>query len=1094
MARPRISRVLQARKQVPNVVHSACRDRRFRGLIRNVFFCLLLILVTAFAIPSHCRADSGAAPISGGIPSHRQTGNNETQSTHDNGAARAKELLKEGKRLVDESDFAAGEKSLREALAIYDSIPNPDVLVVFGQANCYGLLGTIAEQNGDDDKAIELWREAAHRFQGLEGGKLQGTVVEKNLVFLLRQMADLYYRRGQTEEDLDTERTQLEIQQRLGASEDTQAQIKNNIGDSLTQLGHLHEAEDILKEAVALSQTGNSPPQHQAAYLYALGLAEEKLYESSVAEQSFRKALAILDKESHSERAQAEILVDLANVLDDQQRGDEGRQQLNRALAMVAGLPELRQLRAKILGALALDTDDRLHRKEDAIKQYKDALSLMEGQLGVEEIRVICLKNLAVDLYETGKFDEAEQDFRQALAIVDAKNVYIRKEKIGELRRAYGLVLAENGKTSEAMDNLLFALKAEWSQLSGDLAARERIGKQTAIDNLFPLANLNYTLALRSPESLASRAYEVLLLTKALHTEATRAEQQTLLYSGTSETSAYSRRYVELRRQISRRTLDSNHTEVTESNEGLTKLASEANDLEIELRRRARPLQQNIQLKPVGVDQVNSQLRPGEVLLDYFIYSAMDLKTRTPKSRRYGVFRVEGTSGKIAMADLGEATSINQAVKAVRDCERTQADWNHPSFDEDQLAKVSGQLKQLVLDPILPSISNLKRIYVSPDGLLGLVPFDALPTAKTASGWRYLVEDVEVVHLLTGRDLTRASSQKSSSTEAWLFGDPDFDATPEKRLEAFNNLSTNDERRAYIDASKGNQKPVLMGDQQDSDTAEEAVPAAWQPLEGTRSLVTAIAEDASKSGTKTRTLLGSEASEEALSRVRAPRMLMFATHGYFMKSMPTVHLDYDSNRSSSRINEDLFETANPLHRSMIILAGANRRNHHIIRYEVSGKWITEAEAANKGLTKEELSVLQREVSDGLLTAYEIPGIDLEDTELVILAGCESGLGVTSQDEGPGIRQAQGESIAGLRQAFTVAGSRSVVTSLWPVPLDQTIDQMHTFVRGWLSNGLPRYRAFHESQLKALQAARGMNLGGHPFWWAGFVYFGDPGDR
>ena len=40
----------------------------------------------------------------------------------------------------------------------------------------------------------------------------------------------------------------------------------------------------------------------------------------------------------------------------------------------------------------------------------------------------------------------------------------------------------------------------------------------------------------------------------------------------------------------------------------------------------------------------------------------------------------------------------------------------------------------------------------------------------------------------------------------------------------------------------------------------------------------------------------------------------------------------------------------------------------------------------------------------------------------------------------------------------------------------------------------RYQASHESQLNALNTARNNKQGGHPFWWAGFIYFGDPGDR
>jgi CHAT domain-containing protein len=131
----------------------------------------------------------------------------------------------------------------------------------------------------------------------------------------------------------------------------------------------------------------------------------------------------------------------------------------------------------------------------------------------------------------------------------------------------------------------------------------------------------------------------------------------------------------------------------------------------------------------------------------------------------------------------------------------------------------------------------------------------------------------------------------------------------------------------------------------------------------------------------------------------------------------------------------------------------------------------------------------------LLTAYEVLGMDLVGTEIVQLVACESGLGTTPDGQGsPGLRQAQGESVAGLRQAFIIAGAQSLVMSLWPVPLDDTAAQMQSFLGGWLSRELPRYQAFRASQLAALGRARRLRGNGHPFWWAGFVYLGNPGDR
>jgi hypothetical protein len=257
------------------------------------------------------------------------------------------------------------------------------------------------------------------------------------------------------------------------------------------------------------------------------------------------------------------------------------------------------------------------------------------------------------------------------------------------------------------------------------------------------------------------------------------------LYSGLPETIANREEYIELRRQISRRTLDSNHTEVKESNEGLTQLAVRAQNLQLELMGQARALHSDLQLSLVQVSQVAARLRPGEVLLEYFIYQPTDLKTRKATGSHYGVFWLDGASGKVQLADLGEAQAITAAIEAFRNCERTQVDPMKPALDEAELARLSAVLRRLVFNPIVPSTTGINRIYIAPDGVLGFIPFETLPL-QMAAGWRYLVEDTEVVYLLTGRELTRTTSRKSANGEAWLFGDPDFDATPDERIAAFN--------------------------------------------------------------------------------------------------------------------------------------------------------------------------------------------------------------------------------------------------------------------------------------------------------------------
>jgi hypothetical protein len=78
--------------------------------------------------------------------------------------------------------------------------------------------------------------------------------------------------------------------------------------------------------------------------------------------------------------------------------------------------------------------------------------------------------------------------------------------------------------------------------------------------------------------------------------------------------------------------------------------------------------------------------------------------------------------------------------------------------------------------------------------------------------------------------------------------------------------------------------------------------------------------------------------------------------------------------------------------------------------------------------------LPPEAEDVLLTAEDVTGLDLLDTELVVLSACDTELGEVHTGEG----------VFGLRRAFIVAGARTLVMSLWQVPAEQTRELMIDF--------------------------------------------------
>ena len=111
----------------------------------------------------------------------------------------------------------------------------------------------------------------------------------------------------------------------------------------------------------------------------------------------------------------------------------------------------------------------------------------------------------------------------------------------------------------------------------------------------------------------------------------------------------------------------------------------------------------------------------------------------------------------------------------------------------------------------------------------------------------------------------------------------------------------------------------------------------------------------------------------------------------------------------------------------------------------------------------------------MLNGDDVAGLNLLDTELVVLSACETGLGDVHVGEG----------VLGLRRAFMLAGARTLVMSLWKVPDEQTQLLMTEFYSRVLA-GETRAGALREAQLLV------KGLYPDPLHWGAFICQGDVG--
>jgi CHAT domain-containing protein len=355
--------------------------------------------------------------------------------------------------------------------------------------------------------------------------------------------------------------------------------------------------------------------------------------------------------------------------------------------------------------------------------------------------------------------------------------------------------------------------------------------------------------------------------------------------------------------------------------------------------------------------------------------------------------------------ELGDGAEIDKRVAELR------ALLSDPNSNVKDSAR---RFDEQVMRPIRKLIGDKKNIFLSCDGALNLIPFSSLVDENN----RYLVETYRITYLTSGRDLLRLQAKIASKQAPMIVADPTFDrqvANAKKRVDS-------QSRRSFDLADV--MFASLPG------TAGEAS-ALKRILPGAEVL------------TKTR------ATEGAVKRVRGPKVLHVATHGFFLPD------------STSDEQQE-----NPLLRSGIVLAGANYR---------------------KGGNGE----------DGILTALEAAGLDLWGTKIVVLSACETGVGEVRNGEG----------VYGLRRALVLAGSESQVISLWKVNDLATKDLMVGYYK-LLQSGVGRTEALRLVQLKMLQRRddsrkanrRALGLAaaspsvkrdpGHPFYWAGFIQSGD----
>jgi CHAT domain-containing protein/Tfp pilus assembly protein PilF len=300
---------------------------------------------------------------------------------------------------------------------------------------------------------------------------------------------------------------------------------------------------------------------------------------------------------------------------------------------------------------------------------------------------------------------------------------------------------------------------------------------------------------------------------------------------------------------------------------------------------------------------------------------------------------------------------------------------------ETVLAETLQGLYQSLVQPVIATLpSGIHRLIISPDGDLNFVSFATLLDGQS----HFFESDFDLNYVSSGRDLLRKKADTPSNKTLVIFADPDYAHLPHA-----------------ITESHG--RSAMRADD------------LLAPLPGTEQEATFLQTVAQSDGIGFQVYRGAEATEARLATLDSPYILHLATHGLYLSTDDVPNLATNLGGSDGA----KATAAEPMTRSLLALAGGS---------------VT--------LRDWKRGVFPPPENDGLLTAQEVAGLNLDRTWLVTLSACDTGSGEARAGEG----------VLGLRRGFAEAGAENLLMTLWPVDDAETADLMEAFYREALRTG------------------------------------------
>ena len=929
-------------------------------------------------------------------------------------------------------DYAKAEPLYKRFLAIVEKAYGPEHPHV---ATSLNTLAGLYKPLGDYAKAEPLYKRSLAIREKALGPE------HPHVATSLNNLAGLYASLGDYAKAEPLYKRSLAIREKaLGPEHPYVATSLNNLAGLYASLGDYAKAEPLYKRSLAIDEKAYGPDHPDVATsLSNLALLYASLGDYTKAEPLYKRSLAIDEKAYGPDHPDvAGDLNNLAGLYYELGEYAKAEPLYKRSLAIdeKAYGPEHPYV-ARGLNNLAL-LYASLGDYTKAEPLYKRSLAIDEKAYGPDHPDVAGdLNNLALLYKSLGENAKAEPLYKRSLVIYEKaygpdhpdvatslSNLALLYVSLGKFRKAHDLL-----KRGQMIDSKII------DQVMGFTSEQRKIKFLSMKKwSLYLYISLIGQYFPESP-SIRKDALDVWFKRKGVILETQKRFQEALVYSDDPEAVKTFHRLAGIRVKLSKLAFGGPGKEGVEVyKKRIVDMEAQKEKLEARLSQLSHAFAIQKKIAKADSNRVARALPKNTALLEFTRIERFDFKAKGKEKKwlppHYMAFVLHaGKGNQVGMINLGDALKIERAIAGFKKEITKIGDIKGVGAIES-----SRRIYDLVFANIKKELRGVKKIFISPDGNLNLIPFEVLQGPDR----RFLIEDYTFNYLTAGRDVLRFGEIKEKGNKALLMGDPDFDMGTDEKGSILRKLTLVSNKQEGVVKRSSDMGGLHFG-----------------RLPETKEEVNAIKAILGKD--KADIYTGKDALEEALRQKGTPSILHLATHGFFLNDLDLSDLADETMARGISISPKpggkKIKIENPLLRSGIALAGANNA----------------------------LKSQSSENNTGIVTAEKILGLRLRGTDMVVLSACDTGLGEVKAGEG----------VFGLRRAFTQAGAKSLVMSMWSVPDRETKELMVEFYKNIQSGKMNRSQALRQAALKEMKVVRERYGYANPYYWGAFVFMGEP---